>query len=71
MTLEARARLASYGPNELQEAARPGFWSRLLAQLNDFLVIILIVASLISLLLGTTSRPRRSWRLWCSTRCWA
>src|SRR5450759_1203760 len=48
---EARARLATFGPNELQEAARPGFWSRLLQQLNDFLVIVLIVASLVSLVL--------------------
>jgi Ca2+-transporting ATPase len=48
---EARARLATFGPNELQEAARPGVWSRLLGQLNDFLVIVLIVASLVSLVL--------------------
>ena len=49
--VEAGARLRSLGPNELQEAARPGFWSRLLQQLNDFLVIILIVASIVSFVL--------------------
>ncbi len=45
---EAGARLATSGPNQLEEAPRPGFWSHLARQLNDFLVIILIVASLVS-----------------------
>jgi Ca2+-transporting ATPase len=45
-------RLAEIGHNELQEQPRPGFWSMLLSQFNNFVVIILIVASLISLLLG-------------------
>ncbi len=49
---EAAARLASAGPNELREAPQPTFWNRLAAQLRDFLVILLIVASLISVLLG-------------------
>lgn len=49
---EANQRLARLGYNELQERPRPGFWSMLLAQFNNFVVIILIVASLISLLLG-------------------
>ena len=48
---EVTARLATFGPNELEEATRLGFWSRLLQQLNDFLVMILIVASLVSLVL--------------------
>jgi Ca2+-transporting ATPase len=45
-------RLTESGYNELREQPRPGFWSMLLAQFNNFVVIILIVASLISLLLG-------------------
>jgi P-type Ca2+ transporter type 2C len=49
---EAQHRLAQYGPNELTEAPRPGFWSRLLDQFRNFLVMILIVASVVSLLLG-------------------
>ena len=49
---EAAQRLAELGYNELKERPRPGFWSMLLAQFNNFVVIILIVASLISLLLG-------------------
>ena len=49
---EARARLEKNGPNELTERPRPGFLKLLLAQLNNFLVIILIVAAVVSLLLG-------------------
>ncbi len=49
---EARARLQRFGPNELQERPRPGFFKLLLDQFNNFLVIILIVAAVVSLLLG-------------------
>ena len=49
---EAQARLQTFGSNELTEAPRPTFWARLLAQFKNFLIIILIVASVISLLLG-------------------
>ena len=48
----AAARLAQYGPNELAERPRPGFWQLLLGQFNNFIVIILIVAALVSILLG-------------------
>ena len=51
---EAKKRLAQYGPNQLSEAPRPGFWALLWGQLNNFVVILLIVASLISILLGET-----------------
>jgi len=49
---EAKARLTKYGPNELAERPRPGFWQLLLGQFNNFVVIILIVAAVVSLLLG-------------------
>ena len=49
---EAQERLKKYGPNELQEKPRPGFLQMLLAQFNNFLVMILIVAAVVSLLLG-------------------
>ncbi len=49
---EAEARLAQYGYNELAERPRPGFLQLLLGQFNNFIVIILIVAAIISLLLG-------------------
>jgi Ca2+-transporting ATPase len=49
---EAGRRLQRYGCNELQERPRPGFWQMLLAQFNNFVIWILIVASIISALLG-------------------
>ncbi len=45
-------RLRQYGPNQLQEAPRPGFWITLWEQLNSFVVILLIVSSIVSALLG-------------------
>ncbi len=49
---EAERRLSRYGPNQLREAPRPGFLAMLWGQLNNFVVILLIVASVISALLG-------------------
>ncbi|MDP3283266.1 MAG: cation-translocating P-type ATPase [Desulfobacterales bacterium] len=49
---DAQDRIEKYGPNELTERPRPGFFALLLDQFNNFLVIILIVAAGISLLLG-------------------
>src|SRR5512147_2379865 len=49
---EAKKRLEHYGPNQLNEAPRPGFLEMLWEQLNNFVVILLIVASVISALLG-------------------
>jgi len=49
---QAKERLAHYGANHLKEASRPSFLSMLWDQLNNFVVILLIVASVISALLG-------------------
>ncbi|WP_322494252.1 cation-translocating P-type ATPase [Chloroflexus sp.] len=49
---EAARRLAQYGPNELQAAARVSPWAILLAQFQNVLIIILLVATGLSLLLG-------------------
>ncbi|GAB4496297.1 MAG: cation-translocating P-type ATPase [Anaerolineales bacterium] len=49
---EAQRRLDHYGPNQLREAARPTIWQMLWEQFNNFVVILLIVAALISALLG-------------------
>ena len=49
---QADRRLSQYGPNQLQEAPRPTFWHMLWEQLNNFVVILLIVASIVSALLG-------------------
>ncbi len=51
-TEEASLRLQRYGPNQLQETPRPGFWITLWDQLNNFVVILLIISSIISALLG-------------------
>jgi len=48
----ARERLERLGPNELSERARPGFWWLLWDQFNNYLVIILVIAALLSLALG-------------------
>ena len=49
---EAAKRLQSYGPNELEEAAGITFWQMLLDQFNNFVVILLIIAAVISAILG-------------------
>ena len=49
---EAALRLEKFGPNQLAEKPRPGFLKLVLDQLNNFVVILLIVAALVSLLLG-------------------
>lgn len=49
---EAARRLAQYGPNELQAAARVSPWAILLAQFQNVLIIILLIATGLSLLLG-------------------
>lgn len=49
---EAANRLAQFGPNELDEAPPTSFWQMLGEQFNNFVVILLIVAAVISALLG-------------------
>ncbi|MEJ2352902.1 MAG: cation-translocating P-type ATPase [Anaerolineales bacterium] len=49
---EAERRLEVYGPNQLTEAPPTTFWHMLIEQFNNFVVILLIVAALISAGLG-------------------
>jgi Ca2+-transporting ATPase len=49
---EAQRRFEKYGPNELEAAPPTSFWKMLGEQFNNFVVILLIVAALISALLG-------------------
>lgn len=49
---EAKNRLDKYGPNELKEESRKSIWSKILDQFNDFLIIILIIASVVSFIVG-------------------
>jgi P-type Ca2+ transporter type 2C len=49
---QAEERLAKFGANELTERPRPGFLALLWDQFNNYLVIILIIAAVVSLALG-------------------
>jgi P-type Ca2+ transporter type 2C len=49
---EAKHRLEYYGANQLAEAPGASFWQMLIDQFNSFVVIMLIVAAIISALLG-------------------
>jgi Ca2+-transporting ATPase len=49
---EAQKRIEQYGPNQLTEAKRPGFLALLWAQISDFVVMLLIVAAIISAIIG-------------------
>ena len=53
---EARARLERHGPNELAAEAPVPAWRRLLAQFQDVLVILLLVATAISVALWLVER---------------
>jgi Ca2+-transporting ATPase len=49
---EVSARQASHGPNRLPEARPRPVWLRLLDQLRDFMILVLLVAALLSGLIG-------------------
>ena len=49
---EAAARVEKYGLNQLEEKPRPTFFAMVIDQLKNFIVIMLIVAAIISFLLG-------------------
>ena len=49
---EAKNRLRKYGANKLADAPATSFWTLLWDQFNNFVVILLIVAAVISALLG-------------------
>jgi Ca2+-transporting ATPase len=49
---QAAERLAQYGSNQLTESPRPGFLAMLWDQFNNFIVMLLIVASIVSAVLG-------------------
>jgi P-type Ca2+ transporter type 2C len=51
-TEEVSKRQIEHGLNQLAEAPRPGFFSKLFDQLKGFVVVLLIVASIISAVLG-------------------
>lgn len=49
---EASRRFAQYGPNELKAAARISAWHLLLAQFQNILIMILLIATVLSVFLG-------------------
>jgi len=49
---EARQRFLAHGPNELQALARTSPWHTLASQFKNVLVLILLVATVLSRLLG-------------------
>ncbi|MDR3590285.1 MAG: cation-translocating P-type ATPase [Negativicutes bacterium] len=51
-TGEVRDRLARFGYNEMAEKTKVSWWRRFLAQFQDFMVLVLLAATLISGLLG-------------------
>jgi Ca2+-transporting ATPase len=57
---EARRRLEQYGPNRLKAAPETPWWRRLLEQFENFLVIILLVAIVISVIEWVLQDPRET-----------
>ena len=51
----ARERLAQYGPNELEETAGTSLLQKFINQFRDFMIIILLLAALVSGLIGELS----------------
>jgi Ca2+-transporting ATPase len=51
-TAEADARFATYGPNQLQSGGGVSAWAILVAQLKNVLIVILLVATLLSAVMG-------------------
>jgi Ca2+-transporting ATPase len=57
---EAKRRLEQYGPNQLKSAPETPWWKRLLEQFENFLVIIILVAIVISVIEWLLQDPRES-----------
>ena len=57
---EAEQRLQRFGPNRLKAAPETPWWRRLLEQFQNFLVIILLVATAISLIEWVLQDPRET-----------
>ena len=57
---EAQQRLEQYGPNRLKSAPETPWWTRLLEQFQNFLVIILLVAVVISMIEWLLQDPRET-----------
>lgn len=49
---EAKKRLEQYGPNEIAQKKRRTIWQMFFSQFTDFLIIILLVAAVVSIIVG-------------------
>lgn len=49
---QVRERQKAYGPNALPESRGPGFWTVLMDQFKDFMVLVLLGATVVSFALG-------------------
>ena len=49
---EASRRLLRYGPNDIERAKATSLWRMLIGQFADFMILVLIVAAIISGILG-------------------
>jgi magnesium-transporting ATPase (P-type) len=63
---EVSRRLKVHGPNRLAEAPPPGLLARLVRQFNNLLLIVLMVAAVVTVAIGTGSTAGSSLRSWCS-----
>jgi Ca2+-transporting ATPase len=57
---DAQRRLEQHGPNQLKSAPETPWWKRLLEQFENFLVIILLVATVISVVEWLLQDPRET-----------
>ncbi|MBT9168408.1 MAG: Calcium-transporting ATPase 1 [Syntrophomonadaceae bacterium] len=51
-TQEARARLLKFGPNQIREGEKASPWKIFLGQFKSFLILVLIIAAVISAMIG-------------------
>jgi Ca2+-transporting ATPase len=58
---EAERRLRRDGPNELPRARRVSLWSMIASQLRDPLILVLLVATALTLATGDWTRRSSSW----------
>ena len=62
---EAASRLASYGPNEIQEREKRGPWRMFLGQFTDFMILLLLGRRRSRASSASSRTPRRSSRSSC------
>jgi magnesium-transporting ATPase (P-type) len=55
---DAKERLAKHGPNELEEEEGETFWDKIKEQFEDRMVRLLLLAAVISFVVGLTSKQR-------------